>query len=67
MIDKQISASIQQENPYEISIKKFPTEFTETKDHKAILRILVKQTYDCQVQFTETNFTAIFHTKFENF
>ncbi len=57
----------QQEPPYELSIKKVQTNFTEPAANKATLHILIKQVFDCQVQFTDTNFTAIFYSKFEHF
>jgi hypothetical protein len=66
MIDQDINSAIQ-EQPYELSIKKIETEFIETADNKAISKILIKEVYDCQVQFTDTNFTAIFNTKCEDF
>ncbi len=66
MIDQQINSSILQQ-PYELSIKKLTTDFTETMDNKAVSCIFIKQVYNCQLQFTETNFTAIFYTKFENY
>ena len=55
----------QEPETHELSIKKFTTEFRETMDNKAIVEILIKEVYNCQVQFTETNFTAIFQTKFD--
>jgi hypothetical protein len=66
MIDQDINSAIQ-EQPYELSIKKLETEFIETPDNKAISKILIKEVYDCQVQFTDTNFTAIFNTNDEHF
>jgi hypothetical protein len=66
MIDQQINSSILQQ-PYELSIKKLKTDFTETMDNKVVSCIFIKQVYNCQLQFTETNFTAIFYTKFENY
>jgi hypothetical protein len=63
MIDEQINFS----NPYQISIKNFKTEFIETNDNKVKSQIYIQKVHDCQVQFTETNFTATFYTKFENF
>ena len=65
MMDPQSHSSFQ-EHPFEISIKKLIVDFTELMDNKAIVQILIKQVNDCQVQFTETNFTAIFYTKFDD-
>jgi hypothetical protein len=66
MIDQQIHSSIpEEEEPYELSTKKLEIEFSET-DYKATAYIPIKQVYSCQVQFTETNFTISFYTKFEN-
>jgi hypothetical protein len=63
MIDLQIDYS----HPYELSLKKLRADFTETNTNKAISKIYIKDVYNCQVQFTETNFTATFYTKFEDF
>ncbi|CAF1282003.1 unnamed protein product [Rotaria sordida] len=51
---------------YDLSIKKLKTDFYETND-KFTSNIYIKQVYDCQLHFTETNFTATFHTNDENF
>jgi hypothetical protein len=67
MIDQQISSLIEQQSPYELSIKKLSTDFTEISTDRAIVCIHIKQVHNCQIQFTETNFTVIFYTKFENF
>ncbi len=63
--DRNIDMIDQQINSYELSTKKITTNFTETNDNKAISQIQIKEVYNCQVQFTETNFTVVFHTKFD--
>ena len=63
MIDEQINSS----HPYQIAIKNLKTEFVETNDNRVKSKILIEKVHDCQVQFTETNFTATFYTKSENF
>jgi hypothetical protein len=45
----------------EIPLKKFKTDFFESND-KFTLTIYIKNSFDCRVQFTETNFTALFQT-----
>jgi hypothetical protein len=65
MIDQDINSAIQ-EQPYELSIRKLETQFMENAVNKAISQIFIKQVYNCQVQFTDTNFTAIFYTKCED-
>ena len=67
MNNQQIHVSIGQEKLYELSIKKLNYNFQEQRDGKAVICIQVKQIYDHQTQFTETNFTIIFHTKLEKF
>ena len=67
MIDQQIHSSTHQQQSYELSIKNVLFEFAETMDNKAVVDILIKQVRDCQVQFTDTNFTATFYSKFEDF
>ena len=44
---------------YELSLKKVNTNFTET-NQTFTSYIYIKQIRDCQIQFTETNFTAVF-------
>ncbi|CAF3581966.1 unnamed protein product [Rotaria sp. Silwood1] len=51
---------------YDLSIKKIRYEFFETNE-TFTSNIYIKQVYDFNINFTETNFTAIFHTKDENF
>jgi len=48
---------------YDLSIKKLKTDFYETNE-KFTLLIYIKKIRDSQVYFTETNFTAIFHTEY---
>jgi hypothetical protein len=49
---------------YELSIKKLKTDFFEAND-KFTSCIYIQQVHDCQMYFTETNFTASFHTAYE--
>ena len=51
---------------YDLSIKKLRTDFYETNE-KFTLSIYIKQVRDCQIHFTETNFTAIFHTEYDKY
>lgn len=67
LIDQQIYSSIEDEKIYEIPIKKILSNFSETIDGKAIVQLILQETRDCRVQFTETNFTVIFYSKFEDF
>jgi hypothetical protein len=50
---------------YDLSTKTIRTDFYETNE-KFTLSIYIKQVHDCQIHFTETNFTASFHTKYIN-
>lgn len=52
-----------EENFVPIPLKKFSTDFYETNE-KFTTTIYVKQVHNCRVQFTETNFTMSFQTKF---
>jgi hypothetical protein len=63
--DRNIDMTDQQINSYELSTKKLTMNFTETNDNKAISQIQIKDVDNCKVQFTETNFTLVFHTKFD--
>ena len=47
---------------YPLSLKKIKTNFTES-DRTFTSYIYIKQLRNCQIQFTETNFTAIFHSE----
>lgn len=47
---------------YDLSIKKLRTDFYES-DEKFTSTIYIKQIRECQVHFTETNFTIFFHTE----
>jgi hypothetical protein len=55
---------IDQQQQYDLSIKKLKTNFYETNE-KFTSTIYIKQIRDCQVHFTETNFTITFHTEYE--
>ncbi|CAF0807692.1 unnamed protein product [Rotaria sordida] len=67
MNDQEKHSSIEQQEPYVLSIKKLKTEFLELTHNTAISNICIKEVYNCQVQFNETNFTAIFCTNDEQF
>ena len=64
LIDQSIHSTIDEPQPYELPIRKTLFDFTETMDNKAIVKINLKEIRDCQVQYTETNFTATFYSKF---
>jgi hypothetical protein len=49
---------------YDLSMKKLKTNFYES-DQTFTSTIYIKKIRDCQVHFTETNFTAIFHTEYK--
>ena len=63
MTDDDVNALIQQESPEEISVKNIPHTFTETSDNRVIVRLQIKQVFNCQAQFTDTNFTVTFQTR----
>lgn len=44
---------------YELPLKKVNTDFSET-NQKFTYYVYIKQIRDCQIQFTETNLTAVF-------
>ncbi|CAF3885372.1 unnamed protein product [Adineta steineri] len=67
MKEDEIHSSIEEEPPYDLSIKKIPSSFQETYDNRVIVHFSIRDVYNCHVQFTETNFTVTFHTKDENF
>ncbi len=48
---------------YDLSIKKLKADFFES-NQTFTSSIYIKQIRDCQIHFTETNFTAIFHTEY---
>ena len=60
----QINSAIEHEAPKEISLKKIHSTFIETNDDRVISRLDIKQAFNCQAEFTDTNFTVIFQTKF---
>ena len=66
LIDQQIYSSIEDEKIYEIPIKKILFNFSETLDSKAIVQLILQKIRNCRVQFTETNFTVNFYSKFED-
>lgn len=49
---------------YDLSIKKVNTNFTESNQIFTSY-FYIKQIRDCQIQFTETNFTAVFCCEYE--
>lgn len=59
--------SLSENQTYNLVFKKIHSEFTETSDNKALVQIFIPGVSDCEVQFTETNFTVIFSTKDEDF
>jgi hypothetical protein len=63
---ENIDSNDKQEQPYELSFKRITHDFTETKN-EAIVHIMIKQVFDCEVQFTATNFTATFQSNDEDF
>ncbi|CAF2742050.1 unnamed protein product [Rotaria sp. Silwood2] len=67
MNNQEKHSSIEQQESYELSIKKLKTEFIESTPNTAISYIYINEVYNCQVQFTETNFTAKFCTNDEQF
>lgn len=66
LIDQQIHSTIEDEKLYEIQIKKTLFQFNETPDGKATVEVMIENTRNCQIQFTETNFTISFYSKFED-
>jgi alpha-glucosidase (family GH31 glycosyl hydrolase) len=65
-IDQHIYSTIEDEKTYELPIKKTYYRFSETVDGKAIVHITLAEVQNCEVQFTETNFTVNFFSKFAN-
>ncbi|CAF1053922.1 unnamed protein product [Adineta ricciae] len=63
----QINSASEQEAPKEISFKKLHSTFIETNDDRVISRLDIKQAFNCQAEFTDTNFTVIFQTNDEDF
>jgi len=63
--DPPISAPPEQQT-YSLAFKNIPSEFSETFD-KAVVQIFIHDVFNCEIQFTETNFTMIFSTKFERY
>ncbi len=55
MIDRQ---------KYELSLKKLKTDFFETAQNFTSY-IYIKQIRDCRIDFTETNFTAVFYSEYD--
>ncbi|CAF0984223.1 unnamed protein product [Adineta steineri] len=51
---------------YDLAIKKIKTDFFESNETFTTY-IYIKQVHDCQIQFTETNFTASFQTDDQQF
>jgi hypothetical protein len=49
---------------FDLSIKKLKTDFFESNQNFTAY-IYIKQIRDCRIQFTETNFTAIFYTEYD--
>lgn len=52
---------------YDLSFKKVRTEFMETQFGTILVYIYISQVKNCNIEFTETNFTVIFTTEFEKF
>ena len=61
-INDTVDSNMTDEEPYLLQVKKLKTDFTETND-SCTSYIYIKEVYDCQINFTETNLTATFHTK----
>lgn len=63
--DPQISAAPERQT-YSLAFKNIPSDFSELFD-KAFVEVFIQDVFDCEIQFTETNFTMIFSTKFARY
>jgi hypothetical protein len=66
LLDEYEDVNMFDQQQYDLSIKKLKTDFFET-DQTFTSHIYIQQIRNCQVHFTETNFTAIFYTDNEQF
>jgi HSP20 family molecular chaperone IbpA len=64
LLDEYEDVNMFDQQQYDLSIKKLKTDFFET-DQTFTSHIYIQQIRNCQVHFTETNFTAIFYTEYE--
>lgn len=62
-VDNYHDVAMVDQQQFDVSIKKIKFDFFET-DKKFTLHIYIKEVSDCQIHFSETNFTATFHTKY---
>jgi hypothetical protein len=63
-LNEYIDVSMIDRQQYDLSIKKIRTDFFESAQNFTS-SIYIKQIRDCQIQFSETNFTAVFYSEYD--